>query len=90
MPNEDNIISNYNHWKNLLKASFVIYVDLEFLLQKMHLCQNNSKKSYTERKAKYIPSCYAWCRIISFDASKNEYSYYREQNCMKKLCEKVI
>ena len=89
MPNEDNIISRYNHGKNLLKASFVIYFDLEFVLQKIRLCQNNSKKSYTERKAKHIPSCYAWCRIFSFDASKNEHSYYREQNCMKKLCEKI-
>ena len=30
----------------------MIYVDLECLLEKMHSCQSNPKKSYTEKKKK--------------------------------------
>ena len=32
---------------------FAIYLDLECLLKKVQSCQNNPKKSYTEKKAKH-------------------------------------
>ena len=33
-----------------MKAPFMIYTDLECLPEKMHSCQNNTEKSYTEKK----------------------------------------
>ena len=33
-----------------MKAPFIIHADLECLLEKMHLCQNNPEKSYTGKK----------------------------------------
>ena len=56
MPTEDNKILKYNHGEKSLKAPFTIYADLECLLPKMHSCQNNPEKSYTERKTKHKPS----------------------------------
>ena len=50
MHNEDNKILKYNHGEKSMKAFFIIYPDLECLLEKIHPCQNNSKKSYTEKK----------------------------------------
>ena len=50
MPNEDNKILKNNHGENSLKASTIIYADLECLLEKINLCQNNLEKSYTEKK----------------------------------------
>ena len=50
MPNYSNKILKYNHGKNSVRGPFVIYVDLECLLEKMHSCQNNPEKSYTEKK----------------------------------------
>ena len=50
MPNEDNKILKNNHGENSLKAPTIIYADLECLLEKIHLCQNNLEKSYTEKK----------------------------------------
>ena len=50
MPNEDNKKLKYNHGEKSLKAPFMIYADLECLLEKMHSCQNNPGKSYTEKK----------------------------------------
>ena len=51
MPNEDNKILKYNHGKKSVKAPFIIYADfLECLDDKMHSCQNNFEKSYTEKK----------------------------------------
>ena len=50
MPNEENKILKFNHGEKSLKAPAIIYVDLECLLEKMHSCQNNPKKSYTGKK----------------------------------------
>ena len=50
MPNEDSKILEYNHGEKSLKVPAIIYADLECLLEKMHSCRNNPKKSYTERK----------------------------------------
>ena len=58
----------------------------ESLLEKIHLCQNNSEKSYTKKKVKHTPSGYSWFSCCSYDASKNELGYYREKNCMEKFC----
>ena len=60
----------------------MIPIDLECLLEKIHSCQNNPEKSYTEKKVKHTPSGYSWFTCCSFDASKNEFGYYREKNCI--------
>ena len=86
MPTEDNKILKYNHGEKSLKAPFTIYADLECLLPKMHSCQNNTEKSYTERKAKHKPSGYSWSLIFSFDATKNKHEFSRESNCIEKFC----
>ena len=69
MPIEDNKILIYNHREKRLKVPFMIPADLECLLEKMHSCQNNPKKSYTEKKAKHTPSGYSWFTCCLFDAS---------------------
>ena len=50
MPHEDNKILKYNDEEKSMKALFLIYADWEFLLEKMHSCQKNREKSYTEKK----------------------------------------
>ena len=72
MPDEDNKILKYILGKKSLKVPFVIYADLECLLQKINTCQNNPEKSYTEKKATHKPSGYSLLTCCSFDKSKNE------------------
>ena len=50
MPNKYNKILKHIHGENSLKALVIIYTDIECLLEKMHSCQNNPEKSYTEKK----------------------------------------
>ena len=51
IPNKDTKILKYNYGEKSLKAPFIIYADLECLLEKkMHSCQNNFEKSYTAKK----------------------------------------
>ena len=86
MPDEDKKILKYNPGEKSLKVPFIIYADLECLLKKIDTCQNDPKKSFTEKKAEHIPSGYSWVMYCSFDKSKNERNYYRE----KKLYGKVL
>ena len=44
MPNENNKILKYNPGEKSLKAPFIIYADLECLLEKINTCQSNPKK----------------------------------------------
>ena len=50
MPNDDNKILKYNYGEKPLKVPAIIYADSECLLKKLHSCQNNHEKSYTEKK----------------------------------------
>ena len=83
MPDKDNKILKHNPGEKSLKVPFIIYADLECLLQKINTCQNNPDKSYTEKKAEHIPSDYSLLTCCSFDKSKNERKYYRGEDCMK-------
>ena len=48
--NDNNKILKYNHREKPMRSPFVIFTDLECLLEKMYCCQNNPEKSYTEKK----------------------------------------
>ena len=74
IPNEDNKILKFNHGERLLKAPFMIYADLECLLEKMHPCQNSHEKSYTEKKTKHTSSGYSLFTHCSFDLAKQTWS----------------
>ena len=87
IPDEDNKILKYKPGEKSLKVPFIIYADLECLLQKINTCQNNPDKSYTEKKAEHIPSGYSLVTCCSFDKSKNEQKYYRGKDYMKMFCE---
>ena len=61
--------------KNHLKTPSVIYANLECLLIKQQLCQNNPNESYTERKAMHEPCGYALTLVSSFDSKQNKHSF---------------
>ena len=88
MPTKNNNITKYNHGEKSMKLPFVIYADLECLLEKMSTCINNSNElslSTTEIN-KYTPSGYSIFTHCSFDESKNKLNYYRKDDCMNKFC----
>ena len=55
------------------------------MLEKTDTCQSNLEKSYTEKKAKHIPSGYSLVTCCSYDKSENERKYYRREDCMEML-----
>ena len=59
MPEEDNKILKYNQIKKSMKGPFLIYADLECLLEKMSICHNNPKKLSIIKISKHTPSGYS-------------------------------
>ena len=51
MPDEDNKFLKYIPGKKSLTIPFTIYADLECILHKIKICQNNPEKSYTKKKS---------------------------------------
>ena len=72
MSNANNDILESKPGKKSLKHSFIIYADLECLLLKMNICNNNPNKSYTTAKKLHKPSGYSLLTSCSFDKLKNE------------------
>ena len=58
MPTKDNNITKYNQGEKSIKLPFVVYADLECLLEKISTCQNNPRDSSTTEINKHTPSSY--------------------------------
>ena len=86
MPEEDNKILKYSHGGKSMRAPFVIYADLESLLEKMNTCHNNPEKSSKTKINKHIPSGCSFFTHCSLDTTKNKLDYYRGKNCIKNFC----
>ena len=86
MPTKDNNIIKYNQGEKSIKLPFVVYADLECLLEKISTCQNNPRESSTTELNKHAPSGYSLFTHCSFDKSKNKLNHYRGKDCMKKFC----
>ena len=72
MPAKDNNIIKYNQGEKSIKLPFVVYADLECLLEKMSTCQNNPNESSTTEINKHTPSGYSILTYCSFDQPKNK------------------
>ena len=86
MPTKENNIIKYNQGEKSIKLLFIIYADLECLLEKMESCYNNPNESSTTEINKHTPSGYSLFTHCSFDETKNKLDYYRGKDCMKKFC----
>ena len=76
----------YNRGEKSMKAPFIVYADLESLLEKMDTCYDNTEKSSTTKINEHTPSGYSLFTHCSFDKTKNKIDYYRGEDCMKKFC----
>ena len=86
MPEEYNKILKYNEGEKSIKSPFIIYADLECLLEKMNTCNNNPEKSSTTKMNKHTQNGYSLFTHCSFDTTKNKLDYYKGKNCMKNFC----
>ena len=84
----EQVVLKHNPGEKLLKAPFTIFLDLESIFKKIQSCQNNPKKSYTEKIARHEPSGWSMFKKCSFNEKENKLDYYREKDCIEILCKK--
>ena len=75
MPEDYNKILKYNQEEKSMKVPFIIYDDLECLLEKMNTCHNNPEKSSATKINKHMLSGYSLFTHYSFDTKKNKLDY---------------
>ena len=56
MPFEDTKIFEFNQYQKSDKAPFIIFRDLECLLEKIDRCKNNPENSSTTKVSEHVPS----------------------------------
>ena len=88
MPNNENTILEYKHSQKSKRAPFVIYSDLECLLQKTN-DENNDQNKSTIKINNHIPCGYSMYTQCSFDNTKNKSDHYRGEDCMKKFADSL-
>ena len=82
------MLSEYtNQYQKSDKAPFIVYTDLECLIEKTDGCKNNLDISFTTKVGEKITSSFSMSTISSFKSIKNKHDLYRGNNCMKTFSE---
>ena len=68
---------------------FVIYEDLECLIEKIDGCKNNLENLCSTKVSKHNPSGSSMSIISSFRSIENKHDIYRRKDCIKKFCESL-
>ena len=89
MPSERNKVLKFNQYMKSDKMPYIIYADLESLIEKIDGCANNPEKSLTTKIGEHIPCGYSMSTSQGFDHIKNKHTLYHEKDCRKKLCESL-
>ena len=87
MPSEDTKILEFNQYQKSDKAPFIIYADLECLIEKIDECKNNPENSFTTKVSEHIPSGFSMSTISSLKSIENKHNVYRGKDYMKEFCE---
>ena len=86
MPDKDNNILKYNPGEKHMKVQDVIFLNIEYLLEKISTCSDDPEKSSTTKICKHTFCGFSLFNLCSFDVTKNKLDYYRGKDCMKVLC----
>ena len=87
MPSENTKMLEFNQYQKSDKAPFIIYADLECIIEKIDGCKNNPENSSTTKVSEHIPSGFSMSTISLFRSIENKHDVYGGIDCMKKLCE---
>ena len=86
MPSEDTKILEFNQYQKSDKATFIIYADLECIIERIDGRKNNPENLSTTKVSHDIPSGFPMFTISSFRSIGNKYDVKRGKDCIKKTC----
>ena len=84
---ENTKILEFNQYQKSGKPSFIIYAELECIIERTDGCKNNPENSSTTKVSKHIPSVFSMSTIWSFQSIENKDDVYRGKDCMERFCE---
>ena len=87
MTYEDAKILEFNQNQKFDKATFIIYGDLECLIEKIDGCKNKPENSSISKVGEHFPSGFSISTISSFKNIENKHHGYRGKDCKKNICE---
>ena len=91
MPDKDNNILKFNNFHKQLPVPFVIYADFEAITEKIHGCQPNNDKSYTEAYQKHRDCGYGYKVICCYDDKYSKpVQIYRGEKAVYKFMEAML
>ena len=64
---------------------FIIYADLESLIEKIDGCKNKPQNSFTTKVGEHIPSNFSRSTRSSFKNIENKHDVYRGKDYMKNV-----
>ena len=90
MPTKDNSILKFNNYHKQQPTPFVIYADIEALLQKVERGQPDSNESYTERFQWHVDCGSAYKVVCCYDDKySKDICIYRGENAVYKFLEQM-
>ena len=86
MPCQDTKILEFNQYQISGKTPFVIYGDLEYVIENTDGCKNKPKNSITTKVSEHISSDISMSTISSFRSIETMYDVYKGKDCVKNFC----
>ena len=91
MPDKNNNTLKFNNFHKQLAVPFVIYADFEAITEKIHGCQPNNNKSYTEAYQKHTDCGYGYKVVCCYDDKYTKpVQIYRGEKAVYKFMEAML
>ena len=91
MPNKYNNILKFNNFHKQQPVPFVIYADFEAITEKVHGCQQDGNKSYTEAYQRHTGCGYAYKVLCCYDDKYTKpIQLYRGEKAVYKFMENML
>ena len=89
MLSENTKILEFDQYQKSNKEPFIIYADLECLIERIYRFENNAENSFTTKVGEHSPSGFSISTILTFKSIENKNDAYRGKDYMKKFCESL-
>ena len=89
MPSEDTKLLEFNQCHKFDEALFIIYANLECIIEKIDRCKNNPENRSTIKIREHSPSDFSMSIISSFRSIENRHDVYRGNDCMETFFESL-
>ena len=91
MPTKNENILKFNNFHKQLAVPFVIYADFEAITEKIHGCQPNNNKSFTEAYQKHTDCGYGYKVVCCYDDNYSKpVQIYRGEKAVYKFMEAML